>query len=224
MGDNTFLTAFGNGSHSKDPASGHNGLASIGSQQERARQTVAVLFGDDGAKLTANRSIDLDNVYGSAPHSSLGLQVAIAGRATVVQADVAAHLLEHQDPIRSILGVSIADSHRVIIKRRFVYVQCPLCRSCACNSHQVQPQDGRRRGNHPGARPWAYSEREGGGARGRARTLRCRVRRLPIQCHCNASTFSPHSSHSLEMNTNLLLEPGLAKADLDIKLNCRLRH
>lgn len=122
MGDNTFLTRYGNGSHSKDPASGHNGLASIGSQQERARQTVEVLFGGEGAKLTANRSIDLDNVYGSAPHSSLGLQVAIAGRATVVQADVAAHLLEHQDPIRSILGVSIADSHRVIIKRRFVCV------------------------------------------------------------------------------------------------------
>ena len=32
--------------------------------------------------------------YGSAPHNSLGLQVAISGRADVVQADVAAHLSE----------------------------------------------------------------------------------------------------------------------------------
>ena len=56
MGDNTFLTRFGNGSHSKDPASGHNGLASIGSQQERARQTVAVLFGDDGAREAQDRA------------------------------------------------------------------------------------------------------------------------------------------------------------------------
>lgn len=120
--DNTFLTVHGNGSQSRDPASGHNGRVGVGSELESARRTVDVLFGGEQTKLTMNRSIDLDNVYGSAPHTSLGLQVAIAGRATVVQADVAAHLMEHQDPIRSILGVSIADSHRVIIKRRFVYV------------------------------------------------------------------------------------------------------
>lgn len=126
MADNTFLTAFGSGAQSKDPASGHNGRVSAGGEFERARHAAGVLFGPEGTKLTANRSVDLDNVYGSAPHSSLGLQVAIAGRSTVVQADVAAHLMEHNDPIRSVLGVAIADSHRVIIKRRFVCVIDPL--------------------------------------------------------------------------------------------------
>ena len=179
MSNNTFLTVHGNGSHSKDPASGHNGLGSIGSNAERARQTLGALFGDEGARLTANRSIDLDNVYGSAPHSSLGLQVAIAGRATVVQADVAAHLMEHQDPIRSVLGVSLADSHRVIIKRRFVCVIAALHRFCAAPVTHTEcnlTQDGRRRGDHPGTSPRPHSEREGGGTRGRARTLRRRSR------------------------------------------------
>lgn len=123
MSTNTFMTNLGNGSFTKDPASGFAGRPSAGGGKdtlERARESVGVLFGDEGVKLSANRSIDLDNVYGSAPHSSLGLQVAIAGRSTIVQADVAAHLMERQDPIRSVLGLHVTNSHRVIIKRRFV--------------------------------------------------------------------------------------------------------
>ena len=116
----TYLDFSGNGSTSKDPASGFNGIPSVGSPLERAKHAVNALYGGDGATLTTSRSVDLDNVYGSAPHSSLGLQVAIAGRSTVVQSDVAAHLLEHSDPLRAVLGVGITDSHRVIVKRRFV--------------------------------------------------------------------------------------------------------
>ena len=113
MGDNVFLTAFGNGSQTPLNKGNTIGRLSATAAEDQLKESVAKLFGNDEAHLQKSTSFNLDNVYGSAPHSSLGLQVAIAGRATVVQADVAAHLLEYTDPIRSILGASIANSHRV---------------------------------------------------------------------------------------------------------------
>lgn len=83
--NNTFLTFLGNGSHSKVDADTYGRLSS--GTSEEAKETVAKLFGD-GVSLQQTRSVNLDHAYGSAPHSSLGLQVAIAGRSTVVQADV----------------------------------------------------------------------------------------------------------------------------------------
>ena len=221
-GTNTFLTNLGNGSFTKDPATGYGGRASVGGGKdtlERARDAIGVLFGPEGTKLSANRSIDLDNVYGSAPHSSLGLQVAIAGRSTIVQADVAAHLMERQDPIRSVLGLHVTDSHRVIIKRRFVMARCRPgylhARAVVLTPNPTPIPIGRRRRDHSRACPRPHSLRQGGGTRGRARPLRRRVREWPIhsiQLQTNVSP--PIPLHSLEMNTNLLLEPALAKADL----------
>ena len=118
--DNTFLQHYGNGSQAKLQTDKTVGRLSAAVTDEKLQKSVAALFGAEGAVLQKSTSFNLDNVYGSAPHSSLGLQVAIAGRSTIVQADVAAHLLEYTDPIRSVLGASIADSHRVIVKRRFV--------------------------------------------------------------------------------------------------------
>lgn len=83
--NNTFLTFLGNGSHSKVDANTYGRLSS--GTSEEAAKTVTNLFGGD-ASLQQTRSVNLDNAYTSAPHSSLGLQVAIAGRSTVVQADV----------------------------------------------------------------------------------------------------------------------------------------
>ena len=178
MSDNTFLTALGNGSQTKLKQDGTTvGRLSATAAEDQLKESVAKLFGGDQAFLQKSTSFNLDNVYGSAPHSSLGLQVAIAGRASVVQADVAAHLLEYTDPIRSILGASIADSHRVIVKRRFVMG----------GDAEIIPE------RAPG-RTLSVKEEEREVALGRY-------------------------GADLEMNTNLLLEPALAKADLDIKLD-----
>ena len=102
----------------KDQSNGaHAGTPSIGNT-DKIRQSVATLLGT-GIALTQNKSVDLDRVYGSAAHNSLGLQVAISGRAEVVQSDVAAHLGEYQDPIKSVLNVAVANAPRVIVRRRF---------------------------------------------------------------------------------------------------------
>ena len=44
----------------------------------------------------------------------MGLTVGVSGRATIVNADVASHLAEFQDPIKSLLGVGIHRDTRVI--------------------------------------------------------------------------------------------------------------
>lgn len=92
--NSTYLHATGAGSFKDEGRGAHAGTPSIGNT-DKVRQAVRVLLGTD-AVLTSNKSVDLDRVYGSASHNSLGLQVAISGRADVVQSDVAAHLGEYQ--------------------------------------------------------------------------------------------------------------------------------
>lgn len=92
--NSTYLHADGAGNFRDERRGVHGGTPSVGNT-DKIRQSVAVLLGDNVA-LTANKSVDLDRVYGSAAHNSLGLQVAISGRADVVQSDVAAHLGEYQ--------------------------------------------------------------------------------------------------------------------------------
>ncbi len=97
MSNNTFLTHFGNGSQAplkRDQTLGRlSAHYSEAQADDELKKSVAAIFGGEGAHLQKSTSFNLDNVYGSAPHSSLGLQVAIAGRSTIVQADVAAHLM-----------------------------------------------------------------------------------------------------------------------------------
>ena len=71
----------GNGNPTYLPSAG--GINPDGTKKSMS-DMVRVLLGPQ-AQLTDNKSFDLDRVYGSAPHNSLGLQVAISGRADVVQ-------------------------------------------------------------------------------------------------------------------------------------------
>ena len=92
--NSTYLHHNGAGNFRDERRGAHAGTPSIGNT-DKVRQSVQTLLGDNVA-LTTNKSVDLDRVYGSASHNSLGLQVAISGRADVVQSDVAAHLGEYQ--------------------------------------------------------------------------------------------------------------------------------
>ena len=85
--NSTYLHSSGAGNFRDQGNGAHAGTPSIGNT-EKIRQSVSTLLGDNVA-LTHNKSIDLDRVYGSAAHS-LGHQVAVSGRAEVVQSDVAA--------------------------------------------------------------------------------------------------------------------------------------
>jgi len=125
---NTFLQAAGLGNMARIEQVGSTNLPlGIGGtpngqprqQQQQLRNTIDKLLGNT-IQLNETRSVDLDKTYQSAPHSALGLGVAVSGRATIVNADVAEHLASFQDPIKSLLGVALHRDTRVIIKRRFV--------------------------------------------------------------------------------------------------------
>lgn len=83
------------------------------------RNTINQLLGGN-IQLNETRAVDLDKTYASAPQAAMGLTVGVSGRATVVNAEVASHLAEYQDPIKALLGVSLHRDHRIIIKRRYV--------------------------------------------------------------------------------------------------------
>lgn len=102
--NSTYLHSSGQGNFRDERRGLHAGTPSIGNT-DKIRQSVQTLLGDNVA-LTANKSVDLDRVYGSAAHNSLGLQVAISGRADVVQSDVAAHLGEYQGKHLSLSSVA----------------------------------------------------------------------------------------------------------------------
>ena len=105
--NNVFLTALGNGS--QVPITGTNRGGGTGDENPvaRLRSTLTKLLGgDDSLTMTTSQAVDLD-AYQGAPRAAMGLQVAISGRATVVNADVAQHLIEYQDPIKSVLNVSV---------------------------------------------------------------------------------------------------------------------
>ena len=70
------------------------------------RNTIDKLLGNT-IQLNETRSVDLDRTYQSAAHSALGLGVAVSGRATIVNAEVAEGLASFQDPIKSLLGVAL---------------------------------------------------------------------------------------------------------------------
>lgn len=123
---NTFLQAAGLGNMARIEEVGSTNLPlGIGgtpngqARQTQLRNTIDQLLGNT-IQLNETRSVDLDKTYQSAPHSALGLGVAVSGRATIVNADVAEHLASFQDPIKSLLGVALHRDTRVIIKRRFV--------------------------------------------------------------------------------------------------------
>jgi hypothetical protein len=97
--DNVFLTALGNGS--QVPITGTNRGGGTGDENPvaRLRSTLTKLLGgDDSLTMTTSQAVDLD-AYQGPPRAAMGLQVAVSGRATVVNADVAQHLIEYQDPI-----------------------------------------------------------------------------------------------------------------------------
>ncbi len=68
----------------RDEHNGRNTTFPSGGTGTNFSDMVRTLFGTS-AVLTDNKSFDLDRVYGSGPHNSLGLQVAISGRADVVR-------------------------------------------------------------------------------------------------------------------------------------------
>lgn len=121
---NTFTQALGLGNLARieQPGSTNEPL-SVGSSSRNARiaglrNTVEKLLGND-IQLNATRALDLDASYQSAPHSALGLSVAVSGRATLVNADIADHLARFEDPIKALLGVAVHRDCRVIVKRRY---------------------------------------------------------------------------------------------------------
>ncbi len=89
------------------------------------RNTIDQLLGGN-IQLNETRAVDLDATYQSAPHAAMGLTVGVSGRATIVNADVASHLAEFQDPIKSLLGVGIHRDTRVI--SAFLDVESPVYR------------------------------------------------------------------------------------------------
>ena len=66
------------------------------------RNTIDQLLGN-GIQINETRAVDLDKTYASAPQAAMGLTVGVSGRATVVNAEVASHLAEYQDPIKSLV-------------------------------------------------------------------------------------------------------------------------
>lgn len=74
----TYLHHSGRGSHI-DENNGANTTMPSGGVGTKASNMVKALLGDQTV-LTDNKSFDLDRVYGSAPHNSLGLQVAIVSK------------------------------------------------------------------------------------------------------------------------------------------------
>ena len=79
----TYLHHSGTGAY-RDEGNGKNTTMPSGGVGKKASDLVTQLLGN-GVQITDNKSFDLDRVYGSAPHNSLGLQVAISGRADVVR-------------------------------------------------------------------------------------------------------------------------------------------
>ena len=81
------------------------------------QQVVNGILGDvDVSRVT---SVNLD-AYESFAHIGRGLAVALSGRATVVQANVASHLIEYADPLKLIMPPEIAEDSRLIVKRKQV--------------------------------------------------------------------------------------------------------
>ena len=81
------------------------------------QQVVSGILGDvDVSRVT---SVNLD-AYESFSHIGRGLAVALSGRATVVQANVASHLIEYADPLKLIMPPEIAEDSRLIVKRKQV--------------------------------------------------------------------------------------------------------
>lgn len=81
------------------------------------QEVVKGILGDvDVSRVT---SVNLD-AYESFAHIGRGLAVALSGRATVVQANVASHLIEYADPLKLIMPPEIAEDSRLIVKRKQV--------------------------------------------------------------------------------------------------------
>ena len=72
------------------------------------RNTIDRLLGGN-IQLNETRAVDLDKTYSSAPQAAMGLTVGVSGRATVVNAEVASHLAEYQDPIKALVRKTSRD-------------------------------------------------------------------------------------------------------------------
>lgn len=64
MSDNTFLTHFGNGSHTKVGGDKVAGRLSAGETEDKLKNSVKLLFGEEQAVLQKSSTFNLDNVYG----------------------------------------------------------------------------------------------------------------------------------------------------------------
>ena len=64
MSDNTFLTHFGNGSHTKLGSGNVAGRLSAGDTEDKLKNSVKILFGEEEAVLQKSSTFNLDNVYG----------------------------------------------------------------------------------------------------------------------------------------------------------------
>ena len=81
------------------------------------QDVVKGILGDvDVSRVT---SVNLD-AYESFAQIGRGLAIALSGRATVVQANVASHLIEYADPLKLIMPPEIAEDSRLIVKRKQV--------------------------------------------------------------------------------------------------------
>lgn len=112
MADNTFLTAYGNGSQVAVSSTNRSGGTGDESGVARLRTTLnALLGGANDISMTTSQAIDLDAFQGP-PRSAAGLAVSVSGRATVVSSAVAQHLIEYQDPIKLLMNIGVHRDHR----------------------------------------------------------------------------------------------------------------
>ena len=108
---NTFLqaTGLGNMARLEEVGStnlplGIGGTPSGAARDTDLRNTIDKLLGNE-ITLNTTRAVDLDRSYASAPQAAMGLTVAVSGRATVVNADVATqHVVGVHDGVSSPLN------------------------------------------------------------------------------------------------------------------------
>lgn len=80
---------------------------------------VAESFGPDTRCTEMTTMGDLDLRVG-VPHSTTGLVYSLSGRAMVINKKIAAGLAGFEDPIKAIMPVAVHDTHKVVVRRKYV--------------------------------------------------------------------------------------------------------
>lgn len=97
---------------------GYGSKVDVDEYRKRAQGEISQLLGDVDLKSVAG-GVNLD-AWSS--HNSLktGLAFELSGRATIVQARVAAHLTRFDDPLKVLMPPQVVESDTIVVKRKVV--------------------------------------------------------------------------------------------------------